>query len=56
MDVADECVEMVEGAHHLRALLVFMEMPPKMVIEGGWSPVTIPHGAFDLILPSYDLI
>lgn len=40
--MADECVLMVDRAHHLRALLIFMEMLPEMVVEGEWSPMTHP--------------
>lgn len=40
--VADECVMMVDQARLIKALLVSMEMPPGMVVEGGWSPVAVP--------------
>lgn len=40
--MADECVVMVGGAYHLTVLLVSMEIPPGMVVEGGWNPMAGP--------------
>lgn len=41
--MADECVMMADRAHPLKALLVSMETPPGMIVEGGesngWSKV-----------------